>query len=508
MIVNTSETEFQVTSETVGGAGCGCSGMDGAGTYTYQYESAESLDYAGNRGDSAYFYQGTLSPNTWVERITETMPDSAEGDPDQIVTYTNEAGEVMMNVAISGDLADVTYYQYDENGRLVMTVEPSAISQTYDPSDPSAFEEYPDLVGSGYAPNGAEVYGSYANISPDSGLIELTDYGQATTATSGGTGDVLGYVKDTKIQQGYLGTPVLQSALAYTEQTAATGGTIYPLASSIIYRNTDGTGAEATNYSYTFYSATDRIKSMTVNAPVIDASQNGPGTSDTTDVFYDTYGRAVWTMDGNGTIGYTAYDPATGAAIQTIQDVNTGDLSDLQNDAVSLPYGWSTPDGGGLNLATSYQVDSLGRTVQETDPNGDTTYTVYDDTDDAVFTFPGGSESLDEDGNGTLETTGPIRMTRTQVPYSFVSDGDTLWGTYDETLAFSGTVTVTDGAISPRGDTLGDGKIIKDRSLPGGIVLEKVEQCSEQRLFGSSPYLSAAIRRATSNYLTPYFRAT
>ena len=35
------------------------------------------------------------------------------------------------------------------------------------------------------------------------------------------------------------------------------------------------------------------------------------------------------------------------------------------------------------------QVDELGRTVKETDPNGNVTYTVYKDTNYEVRVYPG-----------------------------------------------------------------------------------------------------------------------
>ncbi|MGA2442181.1 MAG: hypothetical protein ABSH08_14600, partial [Tepidisphaeraceae bacterium] len=43
-------------------------------------------------------------------------------------------------------------------------------------------------------------------------------------------------------------------------------------------------------------------------------------------------------------------------------------------------------------------------------------------------------------------------------------------------------------------------KSIKDRSFPGGIVLEKLDQSSEQRFFGSNPNLSAALCRIEASF--------
>ncbi len=230
---------------------------------------------------------------------------------------------------------------------------------------------------------------------------------------------------------------------------------IYPTADFTQYRNTDGTGAETTSYSYTFFSGTVQMQSMTTSLPVVDAAQNGPDTAATSTDVYDANGNVIWSMDANGFITYNQYDPTTQALIKTIQDVNTDDTSDF--DPSTLPSGWTTPSGGGLELITTYQVDQLGRTTEEVSPNGNVTYTVYDDPDHAVFTFPGATESLDDSGNGTLTTTGPVQLSWTQIPYSYTQSGSTTYGTYDETLTFSGTVTVTDHQIVLPGFTYGDG---------------------------------------------------
>ena len=86
---------------------------------------------------------------------------------------------------------------------------------------------------------------------------------------------------------------------------------------------------------------------------MISSGQNGPGTADVTTGVFDTYGNLIWSQDARGFIGYNGIDIATGAAVQSIADVNTASLGDLVDDVVPLPTGWSTPTGGGLNLVTS-----------------------------------------------------------------------------------------------------------------------------------------------------------
>ena len=99
------------------------------------------------------------------------------------------------------------------------------------------------------------------------------------------------------------------------------------------------------------------MQSETVTAPVVSAAQNGPGVADVTTTVFDTYGRTIWTKDGDGFLTYTAYDAATGAVTKSIADVNTADMGDFTD----LPSGWTTPAGGGLNLITQDSGGRLGR---------------------------------------------------------------------------------------------------------------------------------------------------
>src|SRR5262249_4051875 len=155
------------------------------------------------------------------------------------------------------------------------------------------------------------------------------------------------------------------------------------IANSTVYRNTDGTGPETTSYSYTWFSGTLQKQSVAVSLPVISAAQNGPGTADVQTTFFDAYGRPIWTKDADGFINYIADDLATSAVTKTITDVDTTRTGDFQN----LPAGWSTPSGGGLHLITQMVVDGLGRTTKLTDPIGNITYTVYNDTNHEVRVY-------------------------------------------------------------------------------------------------------------------------
>ena len=319
--------------------------------------------------------------NDWVMKTVETQPDG-----NQDIVYSNAYGETMLSVyqdttlssPTYGDQWD-TYYHYIDcgvaQGEYDLMAEPSAVIGFND--------SYSDLVN--YSS------GAYGYLNHDAGLITLYHYycttGDDVTATT--AGGVAGYLEDTEIEQGLDGTPILQETETYYSVTAGSS-TVNPLATDTVYRDTDGSGAETTTYTYTWFSGTVQMQSETESDPIITTCQNGSGTADVTVTVNNTFGEPIWTKDPNGYLGYTAYDTGTGAVVETITDVNTA----ITGDFTALPSGWSTPDAstapvaGGLNLVTTYEVDDQGRTTEETDPDGNITYTVYDDIDDEERHLP------------------------------------------------------------------------------------------------------------------------
>jgi YD repeat-containing protein len=385
------DSSKRVTQEMVQGAGCSsCS--NGLGTYAFSYSSSSFA----------------ADPNAWQNKAVETLPDG-----NQNIVYTNFAGQVLLTVfhdVTSGSNWE-TYDRYDSQGRLVLQAQPSAVSG-YD-------DTHADLLNN--------VSGNYQYLNDSTGLIQTYAYGTSTTAGQSTAGDVAGYLKETDLQQGELGTPVKQSSTQYFAHTAG-GETVNPVATQTVYRNSDGTGAETTSYSYGWFSGTTEMQSQTLTRPVVSSAQNGPGSADTETTYFDTKGRPIWHKDGDGFLTYNAYDDVTGALVKTITDVDTTRTSDFSN----LPTGWTTPTGGGLHLVTLYQVDSLGRTVKMTDPNGNVTYTVYNDTTHEVRTYRGWQSS-------THLPSGPTEVTRLDEANS-----------YTETLTMSATPAV-DGNGLPTG---------------------------------------------------------
>jgi len=345
----------------------------------------------------------------WQAKSTETRPDGTER-----IVYSNARTQPMLEVirTTEGGVTKQqgTYTRYNARGQAIWQVSPEAINL---PANLAEIEQYPDLLN--------EVAGSFQYISDSSGVIEVTNYATATTATATLAGSVDRFVSSTAVMRGDRGTAVTQEAFTYFVQSGG-GSTVMPLATRTTYPNTTTAGAQTTSYAYTFSAGTTQIVSQRTTLPIVSTAQNGPGTAVVTDQVFDAVGREIWSRDADGFLRHTQYDAQTGAVVKSIVDVDTSRTSDF--DAQSLPSGWATPAGGGLHLVTTHEVDRLGRITKATDPNGNITFTVYDDVNHSTRTYVGWNTA-------TLAPTGPITVSRRD-----------LSGTYTESLTYSAVPTV------------------------------------------------------------------
>jgi RHS repeat-associated protein len=342
--------------------------------------------------------------NSWATKTVETLPDG-----NQNIVYTNSAGGMMVkdyrDTTASQDW--ITYWKYDTDGRPVLQAEPSAVT--------------------GYDDTHADLMNFSLGVSPyvrdAAGRIEARTFGSSTTATSSTAGDVAGFLKEVDLKRGETGTAVPQLLDTYIAHANTAGVTVYPTAAETVYRNDNGTGGETTNLAYTFFSGTNQVQQQTVTRPAATTGENGSGSTDADVSVLDQDGRVTWTKDAAGFINYFEHDPVTGALTKQITDVDTTQTSTFAN----LPSGWATPTGGGLHLTTTYEVDVLGRTTKVTDPNGNVTYTVFNDAGHETRTYPGW------DATNNVPT-GPTQVTRED------------WaGGYTETLTMSATPAVSGG---------------------------------------------------------------
>jgi RHS repeat-associated protein len=331
--------------------------------------------------------------------------------------------------------------------------------------------------------------------SPYSAVISVNDGSNTGTMTfvwtvlPGGPG----YLTQILISNGYSATQIPQQSFQYYVHSAG-GNMVFPLATATVYRNNDGTGAQTTNYAYTWFSATNMPQSVTETDPAITAIENGTGTAAVMVTVNDTYGRAIWHKDALGFIDYTAYDQATGAVDKAITDVNTANTNEWTSDGQTLPSGWAAPSGGGLNLITLLTVDGLGRTTLLVDPNGNATYTVYLDTQYAVRVYPGWNPQ-------TGTTTGPTQVTR-----------DDRANNYLETLTMSAAPVVDPISQTPTGaEGIGSLDTLSRTYLnSAGQPVEKDDYFNLTNVtYSPTPYIGTASSNAPqgtpgSNYYRTY----
>src|SRR5205823_1104459 len=144
---------------------------------------------------------------------------------------------------------------------------------------------------------------SYEFLRDTQGLISLYGYATTTTATSTAPGDVAGRLKYTAIVRGETTTPALQELFRYIQRTAG-GATVTVLAMDTVFRNPTTTGPgrqpQTTYYSYTWFTSTTKVESLTVTGHAATAAQNGPIRAPITTTYFDRYGRPVWRKDADG----------------------------------------------------------------------------------------------------------------------------------------------------------------------------------------------------------------
>ncbi len=451
----------RITSMTIQGEGCSlCTGGLGTSSFEYFVSNYDGSDY-----------------NTWKYRTTETLPGydanhTSNSENAQVITYSNFLGQTILRVTVqtATDTKWLEYFRYDSSGRQILHALPSAVTG-YD-------ESLPDLIG-------CDSTGNLQYVSNSAGLVEHTEYygGGETLATESTAGGAIGYLNATAISHGDGGgtpTKYYQSFTDYIKHVANGASFYYTAHTSVFPQNvtsSSSTGARTITYSYTWQvqvnnttQTSAQIATIKTTMPGVSTGNNGPGTEngDTSVVAFDSYGRAVWTKDGDGYGNYSEYDSATGAVTKTIVDVASSQLPStlitLLNNA-SVSY-----HPTGLNLTTNYTNDSVGRTTVISDPKGNLSYTVYDDAHHAVFTFA--QDTLTSSGSvGTLTTTGPISMSRSQIPYRYVgataAGTGTLTGSYSEMLSFSGmlAVTIVGGQIQVPSFTFADRGTVNDDAL-------------------------------------------
>ena len=82
----------------------------------------------------------------------------------------------------------------------------------------------------------------------------------------------------------------------------------------------------ATQYSYTFWTGTDTIQTMTTTYPTVSSSENGSGNPTSAVNYYDNRGRLRWQKDPLGYVTYYSYHPQNGQLAYTVRDADPNSL--------------------------------------------------------------------------------------------------------------------------------------------------------------------------------------
>ena len=159
---------------------------------------------------------------------------------------------------------------------------------------------------------------------------------------------------------------------------------------------------------------------------MVGTGQNGPGTADVDDDVL-RHLRPAGLDEGRRRLPqlHRLRPGHRGGASRPSTDVNTARTADF----TGLPSGWTTPTGGGLHLVTPYAGGrAWAAPTQVTDPDGNVTYTVYNDADHEVRIYAGWDSSTRHADGADAGATREDRA-----------------GGYTETLTMSATPHLTGG---------------------------------------------------------------
>ena len=430
-----------------------------------------------------------------MTKITETWTDNSQAQTTEVTrtTYANQLGQPIIKDLVCGDSRWIEYYKYDDNYRLILHAEPSAIAgcdtTVSNPESSTVcrvgcvghgpliyegnwtsvpasirqhcedeLEEYQRTWPYISHPNNYPYYVSVyhlliqrsaassasfkldANNEEKVGLVHIYTYDDANAP---------GYLHYEKLRQGYRGgvetDDVYLRETVRTSHSTTDGTTVYPISVSRILQGDISTGAIATNYSYTYHAGTNAIAERITTLPAIDPDHNGSDTSNVRKETYDVDGHVLWSLDERGSFTYNTYDPVTGAIVQTIQDVKSG-------QSLTPPTGWGDLPTSGLHVMTDYTHDIRGRITQTLGPahlsplpSGEgqgegsvqvrtASWTVYDDANHTIRTAQG----YQVVGTSAYVLINPISITKTDL------DGRVI----EQIQAVRGSGVTSSGALS------------------------------------------------------------
>ncbi|WP_428307945.1 RHS repeat domain-containing protein [Lacipirellula sp.] len=317
--------------------------------YYYEYDSQGRVNHEEVKGGAraysfSYERQAKVEDfNKWRTKTIETLPDQSTN-----TVFANFLGQVLLKERAIGQQKWIEYKVYNDEGRLTEQWTPAAVA-SYSVSE------------------------NVLSVSATTdGLIQVTEYGSATTASESTAGDVKGHPKQQKLRKGNSGLEVTLREITYYKHLDLNGRDTYPLAEETVHQSEDGLHPSTTSYEYEWHAdvsnpllSTSQIRQRKTLMPVVTATQQGAATVDSSVQVFDRHGLEVWQRGARGFIRFKKYDQARGVVLQSIEDVDVSLMSDVPS---TDGQAWSTPAGWGKHYVTDYAYDVQGRLIQTLGP--------------------------------------------------------------------------------------------------------------------------------------------
>lgn len=357
---------------SISGANCGGCGTN-AGSMSIEW--AQNSSVTGSGGANRYDY--------WWRRSTEEIKDENGDVYRRSTLYINRAGKPLCRIVESrsdvfgagGELqkADITFYEYNSDGRLEKTFEPSVVN-TY-PTDVNGEVDFTALD----LKNLLEEAGGLV-MHANEGVIRLIDYYSATTATLTTPGGVDGYAQYYEVQNGTSGTPIRLRELKYIRQSDFKGTSVFPLAEEIRYLEST-TAWVSTRWEYVWYRGL--IPKTITRYRFVNENENDPSTDDAlVETLVQTRDQnREWRKDEQGVITYYLRDDIQEVGMIVDPDTDENGVGEIFN-GVTIPSGFT--NSGGRHLRTDFQTDEYNRVTRVLGPEYNADADGDGDMDDPV----------------------------------------------------------------------------------------------------------------------------
>ena len=339
--------------------------------------------------------------NIWDRKTVETRPDGSTN-----TVYTNYIGQtILTDLCNPSGNHTLTFNRYDDDGKLVLTAEPSAFV-TITGDYPYYDESLPDLIDY----SGASPY-----LSATEGLFQETVY-----YTTEGIGHAVGYVYQTAVAKGSTGVPVVQTSYEYASRIVG-GVTIHPIAAQTTYPDGNPAHGVTTTYSYTWYDST------TNGTVLVNDISVGSGNSSSPEKLVNV----------NGTLYFTANDGTNGCELWKSDGTSSGTA--MVKD-ISVGSGNSSSPENLVNV------------------NGTLFFTANDGTNGCELWKSDGTSSgttlVKDISVGSGNSSSPENLVNVNgTLYFTANDGSSGWHLWKSDGTTSGTVLVKDAGAAPSGSS-------------------------------------------------------